>query len=68
MNLPIYKSNDELPLTMNAKDIAGYMNISLTCAYQGMNSKSFPVIRVGKRMLVTKEKFLNWIDNADCEV
>lgn len=59
MNLPIYKSNDELPLTMNAKDIAGYMNISLTCAYQVMNSKSFPVIRVGKRMLVTKEKFLN---------
>lgn len=53
---------------MNAKDIAGYMNISLTCAYQVMNSKSFPVIRVGKRMLVTKEKFLHWIDNADCEV
>lgn len=65
MNLPIYKTNEELPLTLNAKDIAGYMNISLTCAYQVMNSKNFPVIRIGKRMLVTKDKFLHWIDNAE---
>lgn len=62
MNLPIYKSNEELPLTMNARDVAGYLHISLTCAYSVMNSEKFPVIRIGKRLLVTKERFLQWLD------
>ena len=64
MKLPVYKSNDELPLTLNAKDIAGYLNISLTCAYYVMNSENFPVLRIGKRLLVTKTHFLEWLENA----
>ena len=63
MNLPKYNSNDELPLTMNAKDIAGYLGISLTSAYYVLNSKNFPVLRIGKRMLVTRDNFLNWLNN-----
>lgn len=65
MKLPVYKSNDELPLAMNARDIAGYMNISLTCAYTVMKSSSFPAIRIGKRLLVTRTKFLQWLETAD---
>ena len=65
MNLPVYKSNDELPLAMNAKDIAGYLSISLTCAYNLMNSQNFPTIKIGKRLIVTKSKFLEWLENAD---
>ena len=63
MNLPKYNSNDELPLTMNAKDIAGYLGISLTSAYYVLNSKNFPVLRIGKRMLVTRDNFLKWLNN-----
>ena len=64
MNLPKFKSNDELPLIMQAKDVAGYLNISLTCGYYVMNSKGFPVMRIGKRMLVTRTNFLNWLENS----
>ncbi|MBR4318645.1 MAG: helix-turn-helix domain-containing protein [Oscillospiraceae bacterium] len=66
--LPEYKSNDELPLTMNARDIAGYLNISLSCAYQVMNSRDFPVLKIGKRRIITKEHFLEWIQNASGEI
>ena len=66
--LPEYKSNDELPLTMNAQDVAGYLNISLSCAYQVMNSRDFPVLKIGKRRIVTKEHFLEWIQNASGEI
>ena len=68
MKLPIYKSNDELPLAMNARDVAGYLNISLTCAYNVMNSQNFPVIRIGRRLIVTKDKFLFWLDNTSNKV
>ena len=66
--LPEFKSNDELPLTMNARDIAGYLNISLSCAYQVMNSRDFPVLKIGKRRIITKEHFLEWIQNANGEI
>ena len=62
--LPEFRSNDELPLVMSAKDVAGYLHISRSYAYQVMNIKEFPSVRIGKRNIVTKEHFLNWIENA----
>ncbi len=68
MNLPVYKSNDELPPVMHAKDVAGYLHISLTCAYEVMHSKNFPVIHIGKRLLVTKEHFLQWLHTSSGQI
>lgn len=68
MKLPIYKTNDELPLTMNAKDVAGYLHVSLTCAYEVMNSKEFPAIKIGRRVLVTKDRFLEWLEKVSGQI
>lgn len=65
MNLPKFNSNDELPLTRTAKDIAGYLNISLTSGYNLMNSKGFPVLKLGKQLCVTRDNFLNWLNNTN---
>jgi predicted DNA-binding transcriptional regulator AlpA len=66
--LPVFQSNEELPLVLNAKDVAGYLKISLCCAYQVMRSRTFPVIQIGKRLVVTREHFLEWIQNASGEI
>ena len=68
MKLPVYKTNDELPLTMNAKDVAGYLHVSLTCAYEVMNSKEFPAIKIGRRILVTKDRFLEWLEKVSGQI
>jgi len=64
MNLPKFNSNDELPLIMTAKDISGYLNISLTSGYNVMNSKGFPAIRFGKQLRVTRDNFLKWLNSV----
>ena len=64
MDLPKFKSNDELPLIMNIKDVAGYLNISVACAYNVMNSSGFPAIKIGKRILIQRERFIEWIDKS----
>lgn len=66
--LPECKSNDELPLALNARDVAGYLNISLSCAYQVMNATDFPVLKIGKRRIVTKEHFLERIQSANGDI
>lgn len=51
-----------LPRVMNAQDVAEYLGISKAGAYNLMNSRSFPTLRIGKRLLVSSDKFLMWID------
>ena len=55
-------SNDQLPCMLNANQIAAYMEISRAGAYELMRSEGFPLIRIGKRMIVPRDKFLQWVD------
>ena len=57
-----YTSMEQLPLALNADDIAQVLGISRACAYELMRSDGFPTLRIGKRMTVLKVKLLEWID------
>ena len=61
-NMNIYTSIDQLPLTLTAEQVARYLNISRAGAYQLFHSTGFPTIRIGKRMLVERDKFLLWVN------
>lgn len=56
-----FKSSSDLPLTLNAMDVAEALGISRAAAYTLVQSESFPHMRIGKRILVPKEAFLRWI-------
>ncbi len=56
-----FKAKEDLPAVLSAKDISKYLGISKANSYQFMDSKGFPILRIGKRKLVPKDKFLIWI-------
>ena len=55
---------EELPLFLNANNVADVLGISKTTAYTLMASEEFPSIRVGARMLVERRKFKEWVETA----
>lgn len=57
-----YRSYLDLPLMLDAEDIKTIMNISRAGAYQLMHTEGFPVISIGKRMVVPRDKFLAWVE------
>ena len=57
-----YTSLDQLPITLCAEDVAQVLGISRANAYTLMHAKDFPTLRIGKRMVVPKDKLLAWID------
>ncbi len=57
-----YTSMEELPVTLNAQDVAAVLGISRANAYCLMHSKGFPTLQIGKRMVVPKDKLIDWID------
>lgn len=62
MKVSIYKSYEELPLFLNAQMVAKLLGISPSSSYELMHEKGFPVLRVGNRLVVPKEKFRQWVE------
>jgi len=57
-----YTNYEQLPLTLNARDVAAVLGISKANAYFLFHAEGFPSIRIGKRLMVCKDKFLMWLD------
>lgn len=57
-----YKTYDELPLFLNAATVSSVLGVSPGSAYELMHEKDFPTLRVGSRMVVPKEKFIEWVE------
>ena len=53
---------DQLPLTLDANDIAQALGISRANAYNLFHTAGFPTLRIGKRMMCPKDKFTEWMD------
>ena len=62
MKESIYKSYDELPLFLNSELVAKVLGVSPSSGYELMYQPDFPVLRVGSRMVVPKEKFIQWVE------
>ena len=56
-----YRSYDELPLFLNAATVAKVLGVSPSSGYELMHEPDFPVLKIGSRLVVPKEKFVEWV-------
>ena len=54
---------DDLPLFLNAKTVAKVLGVSPSSGYELLHDPGFPVMRVGNRMVVPKEQFIQWVSD-----
>ena len=57
-----YKNYDELPLFLNTAMVAKVLGVSPSSGYELMHEPDFPVLKVGSRMVVPKDKFVEWME------
>lgn len=62
MKTSTYNSYDDLPLFLNANMVSKVLGVSPSSGYELMHAKDFPVLRIGSRMVVPREKFIRWVD------
>ena len=58
MKLSEYKSYDDLPLFLNAATVAKVLGVAPSSAYELMHEVDFPALKIGRRIVVPKEKFI----------
>ena len=62
MKISSIQSYDDLPLFLNVNLVAQVLGVSISTAYEVMHEPGFPVLRVGSRIVVPKEKFIQWAE------
>ena len=55
MKSSVYKSYDDLPLFLNSATVAKVLGVSPSSGYELMHEPGFPVLCVGRRMVVPKK-------------
>lgn len=62
MKVSQFKDYSELPLFLNTEMVAKVLGVSPSSGYELMHEPGFPVLKVGSRMVVPKEKFIQWME------
>ena len=62
MKESFYKIYDDTPLFLNAETVAKTLGVAPSSAYELMHESDFPVLRIGNRMVIPKEKFIQWVE------
>ncbi len=57
-----YKSYDELPVMFSPATLAEILGVSKATAYGVVNRPDFPKLRIGKRIIISKKCYLEWIE------
>lgn len=60
---PTFNNYDDVPLAFNPETLGHIIGVSRSTAYQMVNAPDFPKIKAGKRIIIEKNSFLNWLQS-----
>ena len=63
-----YCSYEDVPLLLDANDIVMLTGLARTNVYYMLRADDFPVIVIGKRRMVKKEKLFAWLDEHEKKI
>ncbi|RKL64968.1 DNA-binding protein [Salipaludibacillus neizhouensis] len=58
----IHKKQYDYPLVLTAKEVSEILQISKPTAYELMNQKNFPLIKLGRCKRVLTSEFFTWLE------
>ena len=57
-----FTSFEDLPVMLNVKDIINILGLSTAKTYTLIKTEEFPKMKLGKRLIVPKDRFIEWIN------
>ena len=58
-----YTDIGDLPLTLNAHEAAEVLRFSKSKVHDLVRTESFPAVRIGKRVVIPRDKLIQWMNN-----
>ncbi len=60
----LMNSRENLPMMLSANDIQT-MGFTRTMAYNILNRDDVPVVKIGSRKFIQRDKFFDWLDSKE---
>lgn len=57
-----YDSTNDYPIMLKVDHVAEVLGISSRKAYDIMDQKGFPLVKIGRRKVVPRDAFFNWLE------
>lgn len=57
-----FTSREQLPLFLTIEEVGWLLGVSRAGAYSVAHSEGFPLIRLGKRMVVSRDALFEWLE------
>ena len=64
MEVLLMNSRENLPMMLSANDIQT-MGFTRTMAYNILNREDVPVVKIGSRKFIQRDKFFDWLDSRE---
>lgn len=64
MEVLLMNSKENLPMMLSANDIQA-MGFTRTMVYKILSSDEVPVVKIGSRKFVQRDKFFTWLDSKE---
>lgn len=64
MEVLLMNSKENLPMMLSANDIQA-MGFTRTMVYKILSSDEVPVVKIGSRKFVQRDKFFAWLDSKE---
>lgn len=64
MEVLLMNSKENLPMMLSANDIQA-MGFTRTMVYKILSSDEIPVVKIGSRKFVQRDKFFSWLDSKE---
>ncbi|ANB61227.1 MULTISPECIES: helix-turn-helix domain-containing protein [Bacillales] len=53
----------DLPLSLTVHEVANILRVGVNKAYEIVRMPGFPAIRLGSRIIIPRDAFLQWMNN-----
>ena len=57
-------SKENLPMMLSANELQA-MGFTRTMVYKILNSEEVPIVKIGSRKFIQKDKFFKWLDSKE---
>ena len=62
----IYRTLEDLPLTLCVEDLMPILNIGRNTAYELVHSGTIPSIKIGRQLRIPKQALIDYLDTTSC--
>ncbi|WP_042375260.1 helix-turn-helix domain-containing protein [Neobacillus jeddahensis] len=63
----MHKTKDDYPIVLTVSEVMEILRIGKRVAYELMNQKDFPTIKIGKLKRVNRDAFFDWLQRKGLE-